>query len=355
MRAALVFCLLGSLASGLATVCVGQAYTPPPPKLTSLPPCPVEPTDKDAAKKKKKDKAKDCDPTNVPSPATAAPSATPATLAPDSAAAKFPYPGGVSGGESGDTSAKPADAPAAKKFPYPGDAPAAPAPAAAKSSDVPAGQRFPYPGSDNGEKISDDGKGVSGTIPPASEKAGQTPETSAAKKFPFPGCSSGSESSPTGIPETPGSASSSTPVPSPDSPSSSSSSSSSADDAPVTADDASPKPSTDDAQPKLKDKGSSGRRVLKVLKPQSDTDRVDEDLSVAKFYSQSGNNMAAYLRAKDAVKTQPEYPEAHFVLGEAARKLNKRDEAKAELQEYLKLAPDGERAKAAEKALEQLP
>ena len=111
----------------------------------------------------------------------------------------------------------------------------------------------------------------------------------------------------------------------------------------------------DGTQPKLTDKGSGGKRNKKTVKPQTDTERVDEDLSVAKFYGQSGNLMGAYLRAKDAVKTQPDYAEAHFVLGEASKRLNKRDEAKAEFNEYLKLAPDGERAKAAEKALSDLP
>jgi Flp pilus assembly protein TadD len=110
----------------------------------------------------------------------------------------------------------------------------------------------------------------------------------------------------------------------------------------------------DPSQPKLADKGSEGKRNKKTVKPQTDSERVDEDLSVAKFYGQSGNFMGAYLRAKDAVKTQPDYAEAHFVLGEAARRLKKQDEAKAEFNEYLKLAPGGERAKAAEKALDEL-
>ena len=64
--------------------------------------------------------------------------------------------------------------------------------------------------------------------------------------------------------------------------------------------------------------------------------------------------MGAYLRAKDAVKIQPDYPEGHFALGEAAKRLKKKDEAVAEFEAYLKLAPDGERAKAAEKALDEL-
>ena len=81
---------------------------------------------------------------------------------------------------------------------------------------------------------------------------------------------------------------------------------------------------------------------------------MDEDLSIAKFYGQSGNYMGAYLRAKDAVKTQPDYAEGHFALGEAAKRLKKKDEAVTEFQAYLKLSPDGDQAKAAEKALDEL-
>ena len=55
----------------------------------------------------------------------------------------------------------------------------------------------------------------------------------------------------------------------------------------------------------------------------------------------------AYLRAKDAVKTQPDYSAAHFALAEIAQKMKKKDEAIAEFQTYLKLDPDGEKAKEA--------
>jgi len=54
------------------------------------------------------------------------------------------------------------------------------------------------------------------------------------------------------------------------------------------------------------------------------------------------------------VKIEPDYPPGHFALAQAAKKLNKKDEAVAEFQTYLKLAPDGDKAKAAEKALAEL-
>jgi Tfp pilus assembly protein PilF len=95
-------------------------------------------------------------------------------------------------------------------------------------------------------------------------------------------------------------------------------------------------------------------RNAKAPRPQTDSERVDEDLSIAHFYIQSGNLSGAYLRAQDAVKIQPDYALAHFSLGEAAMKLKKNAEAVKEFQTYLKLEPDGKQAKAAEKALDQL-
>ncbi len=101
--------------------------------------------------------------------------------------------------------------------------------------------------------------------------------------------------------------------------------------------------------------GKSTRRKLpKVEKLQTPDERVDEDISVAKFYLNRGNFEAAYMRSKDAVKIEPDYAEAHFSLAQAAHKMKKMDEAKAEFNAYLKLAPDGDNAKAAQKALEEL-
>lgn len=109
--------------------------------------------------------------------------------------------------------------------------------------------------------------------------------------------------------------------------------------------------------PGLNDRGNEGsvrRRLPKPERIQSDEDRAEEDLSVAKFYRQSGNLQAAYLRAKDAVKVQPADPVAHFTLAEIAQHLNRRAEAAAEYDVYLKLEPDGDQVKAAQRALATL-
>jgi len=82
--------------------------------------------------------------------------------------------------------------------------------------------------------------------------------------------------------------------------------------------------------------------------------REAEDLQVSHYYMTTGNFLAAYLRAQDAVKTIPDDPLAHFAIAESAQKLKKTDEAVREFQLYLKLDPDGEKAKAARRALEEI-
>jgi tetratricopeptide (TPR) repeat protein len=115
----------------------------------------------------------------------------------------------------------------------------------------------------------------------------------------------------------------------------------------------------DSGTPPLDDRGdnpraSSRRRLPKVEKLQTDEDRADEDLKVAKFYEQKGDLNAAYLRTRDAVKCLPSDAETHLALAHIAQKLNKRDEAIAEYNAYLKLDPDGTEINQARKALSQL-
>jgi cell fate (sporulation/competence/biofilm development) regulator YlbF (YheA/YmcA/DUF963 family) len=199
------------------------------------------------------------------------------------------------------------------------------------------------------------------TAKPCTPPASDTKKPSAAEQFPFPGAAT----KPTAAPEAPGvnapapathpSAASEHPFPS-DADSSGSSSSSSSSSGSSSSDDAADP--TAPAGPPLHDEGSEGkstrRRLPKVRRVQTDDERVDEDLSVARFYTNDGNLQGAYLRAKDAVKVQPDYSETHFVLAEVAQKMKKRDEAIAEFNEYLKLDPKGEKIKAAQKALAEL-
>jgi hypothetical protein len=99
---------------------------------------------------------------------------------------------------------------------------------------------------------------------------------------------------------------------------------------------------------------STHRKLPKVQRVQTDDERVDEDLNVAKFYMGDENFQGAYLRSKDAVKVQPDYAATHFALAVAAQKLKKNEEAVVEYNAYLKLAPDGEKSRAAHEALDKL-
>jgi hypothetical protein len=189
--------------------------------------------------------------------------------------------------------------------------------------------------------------------PPAPAK-----KPSVAEQFPFPGSSTKTDkpANPADSPNpttTPSDAATQHPFPTQPPPKlpgddSSSSSSSSSDDS---------NPAPDD-NPNAKGDPPEGtsvhRKLPKVKRVQTDDERVDEDLTVAKFYLRDENYQGAYLRAKDATKVQPEYSAAHFALAEIAQKMKKKDEAIVEYQTYLKLDPEGEKAKAAKKALADL-
>jgi len=198
--------------------------------------------------------------------------------------------------------------------------PSTPCPPPAKKPST--AEQFPFPGAP--------AKPAPPATPP--DSPGATTPSSAATEHPFPT---------TPAPALPGDDSSS----SSGSSNSDSSSSSSGTDSDV--------PDTD--MPKPGAEGSSVHRKLpKVQRVQTDDERVDEDLKVAKFYMRDDNLKGAYLRAQDAVKTQPEYSAAHYALAEIAEKMKKKDEAIAEFETYLKLDPDGEKAKEARKALNEL-
>jgi hypothetical protein len=208
-----------------------------------------------------------------------------------------------------------------------------PAPASTAKKPASAAEQFPFPGEASKPKSPPDSPNPS-TPPdspnPDSSRSRTTTPSDAATQHPFP-------TQPP--PKLPG-----------DDSSSSSSSSSAADDPNANTGD--PSAAGDPSNPP---EGTSVHRKLpKVKRVQTDDERVDEDLSVAKFYLNDENYQGAYLRAKDAVNIQPEYSAAHFTLAEIAQKMKKKDEAIAEFQTYLKLDPEGEKAKAAKKALAEL-
>ena len=269
---------------------------------------------------------------------------TPADSVPDAPAAA-PAPPCVPADSSkpATAGAKPCVTPSvSKQFPFPGEAPETPAADPAKSGSVK--DKFPYPGET------------------AEPKSAAPKPGSAGDKFPYPG---ETKESPDAAPETPDFA------PDPDAPprkpkgesgsSSSGSSSSSSDDDAAPGDN--PAAKDDDDKPGLKDEGTTGstarhRRILgahiPAQKVMSDEDRVAEDLSIAHFYTQSGNLAGAYIRTKDAVKLEPDDPDAHLALADVAEKMGKKDEAVSEYGAFLKLDPANDKAKVAKKALDRL-
>ncbi|HEX3374797.1 MAG TPA: tetratricopeptide repeat protein [Edaphobacter sp.] len=209
-----------------------------------------------------------------------------------------------------------------------------PAPTAKKPTS--AAEQFPFPGETTKPKNPPDSPTPSSTSPDSPSPTKTTPADAAAQ-HPFP-------TQPT--PKLPGD----------DSSSSSSSSSNGDPNASPTDPDATPAPDpTANGDPSNPPEGTSvHRRLPKPKHVQSDDERVDDDLYVAKFYMNDENYQGAYLRAKDAVSIQPEYSATHFVLAQVLEKMKKNDEAIAEYQTYLKLDPEGEKAKAAKKALAEL-
>jgi len=219
----------------------------------------------------------------------------------------------------------------------PQDPSAKPCPPAAKKP-TSAAEQFPFPGEPSKPKNPPDSPSPSNTPPdspgPASPRT--TTPSDAATQHPFP-------TQPP--PKLPGD----------DSSSSSSSSNDDPNAAPTNPDTPPPGDPTAKGDPSNPPEGTSVHRKLpKVKRVLSDDERVDEDLYVAKFYMNDENYQGAYLRAKDAVSIQPDYSLAHFTLAEVLQKMKKKDEAIAEFQTYLKLDPEGEKAKAAKRALAEL-
>lgn len=105
----------------------------------------------------------------------------------------------------------------------------------------------------------------------------------------------------------------------------------------------------------------TGRRRLK--KP-SDKDiqsgslagegRAQEDVRIGRFYLSTGNYKGAYGRFSEAVRMDPANVDAIYGLASAADGLHNRDEALTNYKLYLQIAPDGDKAKSAQKAIRAL-
>lgn len=79
-----------------------------------------------------------------------------------------------------------------------------------------------------------------------------------------------------------------------------------------------------------------------------------DDVRVGEFYMNRGDYKGAYERFKEASQVDPGSAEAVFNLAQAARKMNRNDEAVQNYQIYLDALPNGPRAKDARKGLRDL-
>jgi hypothetical protein len=182
---------------------------------------------------------------------------------------------------------------------------------------------------------------------PAAPDPGAVP---VGRRFPFPG-----EQPDTSTPATPDTkpsplqdAGSSGTAPPPDSSSSSSSDPQGGSVGPLA--DA----PDDDEAAKAAAARKAARHKLPPIDRQSPDERVAEDLQVAGFYMDDRNYRGAFSRATDAVTVAPDDPNTQFALAEAARKLNKLDEALAAYKKCLTLDPIPKIKKSAEKAIKEM-
>jgi tetratricopeptide (TPR) repeat protein len=78
------------------------------------------------------------------------------------------------------------------------------------------------------------------------------------------------------------------------------------------------------------------------------------DEEIADLYFKDGNYAGALSRYAEALHFVPDDETAAFGVAESARKLRKRDQAVEAYKTYLKLAPQGKKAKQARKAIAEL-
>jgi tetratricopeptide (TPR) repeat protein len=82
--------------------------------------------------------------------------------------------------------------------------------------------------------------------------------------------------------------------------------------------------------------------------------RAKDDIRVGNFYFSTGDWQGAYARFQEAARDDPTNIDAIFGIAETARQLHHTQEAEENYKMYLEIAPDGPRAKASRKALQDL-
>jgi tetratricopeptide (TPR) repeat protein len=119
--------------------------------------------------------------------------------------------------------------------------------------------------------------------------------------------------------------------------------------------------SADDTDPNADLPRDTGRRRLR--KPSGNDiqsgslageGRAQDDIKVGRFYLGTGDYKGAYARFSDASRMDPASVDAIYGLAAAAAGLHHTDEALTNYKLYLEIAPDGNDAKSARKALRAL-
>jgi tetratricopeptide (TPR) repeat protein len=82
--------------------------------------------------------------------------------------------------------------------------------------------------------------------------------------------------------------------------------------------------------------------------------RAQDDVRVGRYYLGSGDFQGAYGRYSEAMRLDPTNLDAIYGLAAAAAGLHHTDEALTNYKLYLQIAPDGNDAKSARKALRAL-
>lgn len=82
--------------------------------------------------------------------------------------------------------------------------------------------------------------------------------------------------------------------------------------------------------------------------------KADKDVEVGDFYFSQKNYRGAESRYAEALEYKPNDAEATFKLALTKERLGEKEDAVASYQSYLKILPEGPRAKDAEKGIERL-
>jgi tetratricopeptide (TPR) repeat protein len=107
-------------------------------------------------------------------------------------------------------------------------------------------------------------------------------------------------------------------------------------------------------QSKAAAKAAGNDASEKPVVPVHDPARSRKDVEVGRFYLDKGDYQGALLRYQDATATDPSNADAIFGLAQAQHNLKKDTDALKNYELFLRIVPDGPKAKQAIKALKEI-